>query len=452
MKLFKKLSKYPSVIGWVLLTLLAIFTLGYAAPMGWGQTPSGVTSPLYSWTQYNDTGGLSARAIIKAKGTCPSLSFDGGAAAPMTLRSKGSDADTVLKDFKDIAVCQMTVPSGTKSILLNGTTTLPARVSDPQTMIVLGDTGCRVASFDVQNCKEADEWTYPDIAAKSAKVASDVILHVGDYHYREKCIFRMGCKWQNVDPDTVGYTWAAWEADFFKPSVPLFAKAPFIFTRGNHEDCRRAFRGWYYLIAPSDTYDQCARNTAPYAVEFDSFQVMVMDTSDSRRLDQTHFTGEFQTIFKNAKAAGKPSWLMTHVPIMGLNGGGRVSDWTLINAAGSAGGFPQEITANFAGHVHLFEKLSFTNGSPPQMVFGAGGTDLDGALSYGGTPTRTAQRSLSQINVDWAGDKNAFITSDSFDYGVITSSGSDWHVDVKLLDGRSAAAFSIVKDRTKTAP
>ena len=423
--------------------LTANAAAGVISLFGMASTASAQTAlgPLYGWTQYDDSGGLSARAIIKNGATCPMLSIDGGDAIPMTLRRDNNGNTNPPTNFEAIQLCQMTVPRAATSIKM-GSTNLPVHTPDPQTAIVIGDTGCRVASFDVQNCNEANQWTYPSIARESAKVDSDVILHVGDYHYREDCIFEMGCRWQNVDPETVGYKWAAWEADFFKPSVPLMAKAPFIFTRGNHEDCRRAYRGWYYLIAPSAVHQSCARNSPPYSVGFDKFQVMVMDTSDSRRLDETHFTGEFKTVFANAKAAGKPTWLMTHVPIMGIMGG-RISDTTLINAAGSAGGFPQQIMANFAGHVHLFEKLSFTNGSPPQMVFGAGGTDRDRPLSRNGVPTRNALRVLTQLSADPA----KFVTTHEFDFGVMRSNGDHWDVDIQLIDGSIAKSFSIAKDR-----
>ncbi len=45
-----------------------------------------------------------------------------------------------------------------------------------------------------------------------------------------------------------GYGWAPWNADFFAPAAPLFAAAPWVMVRGNHEDCSRAGEGWFRFL------------------------------------------------------------------------------------------------------------------------------------------------------------------------------------------------------------
>src|SRR6516165_4212442 len=64
----------------------------------------------------------------------------------------------------------------------------------------------------------------------------DLVLHVGDYQYREnKCpVDIAGC----VDAGW-GYGWDTWDADLFTPGAALLAAAPWIMVRGNHEECAR---------------------------------------------------------------------------------------------------------------------------------------------------------------------------------------------------------------------
>ena len=37
-------------------------------------------------------------------------------------------------------------------------------------------------------------------------------------------------------------------AEFFDPARPLIARAPWVFARGNHEDCQRGGYGWAYYF------------------------------------------------------------------------------------------------------------------------------------------------------------------------------------------------------------
>src|SRR6202012_1692139 len=103
---------------------------------------------------------------------------------------------------------------------------------DPKRIIVMGDTGCRIKKADdlFQACNDRDACPFPDIAKTAAGMHPDLVIHVGDYHYRENVCPRdvggcMDSPW--------GYGYDAWEADFFQPSAPLLAEAPWIVLRGN---------------------------------------------------------------------------------------------------------------------------------------------------------------------------------------------------------------------------
>jgi hypothetical protein len=47
----------------------------------------------------------------------------------------------------------------------------------------------------------------------------------------------------NCGATPVGDNWDAWNADFFTPAAQLLTAAPWVFSRGNHEDCGRSWRG-----------------------------------------------------------------------------------------------------------------------------------------------------------------------------------------------------------------
>ena len=104
---------------------------------------------------------------------------------------------------------------------------------------MLGDTGCRG-----WNCKNT--WGWPDVSRQAAGTNPDVILHVGDYFYREHC-----------SASDCGKKWAAWESDFFRhaKSGRVLTAAPWIFVRGNHEDCGRGWRGSESILHPSGKED-----------------------------------------------------------------------------------------------------------------------------------------------------------------------------------------------------
>ncbi|MFX8797610.1 metallophosphoesterase, partial [Acinetobacter baumannii] len=84
-------------------------------------------------------------------------------------------------------------------------------------------------------------WPFKLGATLSASLKPDLVLHVGDFHYREKpcpagndgCA---GSPW--------GDNWDVWREDFFAPADSLLRAAPWIMVRGNHELCDRGGHGW----------------------------------------------------------------------------------------------------------------------------------------------------------------------------------------------------------------
>jgi hypothetical protein len=246
---------------------------------------------------------------------------------------------------------------------------------------VLGDTGCRIKPPALQDCNDATKWPFPVLAASAATLKPDLVIHVGDYLYRESACptGNTGCAgtpW--------GDNWPTWNADFFAPAAPLLAAAPWIFVRGNHEECSRAGPGYLRLLAPTafDPAAPCDVHLKPVAVPAGAMSLVALD--DAGAPD----TSVAQALMPDLKAdfaalgtiAPKPIWLLMHRPIWGLVKGPFGipvgGNLTMISAAGDLSALaPVELM--LAGHIHTFEGINYAARVPPQILAGHGGDNLD---------------------------------------------------------------------------
>ncbi len=417
-----------------------------------------LTSTNYSWVELGPNGITHARTIIpSSQRACPSIEID-GSPQPMNTRGQAPPG------FDEVQVCQYTIPAGATSASI-GSQALSLPSANPQRIVVLGDTGCRIKGSDVQDCDDPQDWKFQQVAQDIAATEPDLIIHVGDYHYREGD----GTQQLATCPNTkIGLCWASWEADFFAPARTLLPKAPWVFIRGNHEDCGtadsssdppRAWRGWFYFLEPrpltGTPWDQatCPAYTDPYFIPAGSQNFLVMDTSEipddyaSTPVQKTvdRYAHEF-TIMDTLTQNQDRVWLTTHRPFWAVaswSSGGRAqigaTDLTLQAALAQSQdhGIPSSVDMLLAGHIHLFERLVFTDGRPPQLVFGGGGTELDPAITdalLNANPS--VMRSLGVAQKD-------FTTFQDIDYGIIDSTSSGWSVTVKNVDGTVDATFSV---------
>jgi len=351
-----------------------------------------------------------------------------------------------------VNTCELSpLPTGTTSAVVNASwgggpqgINLPLPKANPQTIVVIGDTGCRMQIGDVfQDCNQAvftpNGSTYPTqpngypfatTAMNAAALHPDLVIHVGDYMYRDN----------ECPPDIAGcagspwgYGWDGWEADFFSPAAPLLAAAPWIVVRGNHEQCTRSGQGWYRFLDtnPYDSTNVKTCNLSANDIPTSSFatstpeasgsyntaygvsigsgtQILVFDSSNVSKsaitspgsgatLGQfTAFTNEAATI---AGLAVNPSaqfniWA-NHHPILGFSEGsvgatptgGQPALLSVLEAAYPTTVFPPGINMVLHGHTHLFEAIDFNpiptgtaNGYPATFVSGNAGTQLDTAL------------------------------------------------------------------------
>ncbi|MGZ9104198.1 MAG: hypothetical protein ACXW3Y_15200 [Rhodoplanes sp.] len=112
-------------------------------------------------------------------------------------------------------------------------TALPQATLGP--IAAFGDTGWRLKAADkeksdhdhsgagrFQDCDKGSKWPFSRLSATAAARKPGLVIHVGDYLYRESpCpTGDIGCK-----GSPYGDNWATWQADFFRPADRLLAAA-----------------------------------------------------------------------------------------------------------------------------------------------------------------------------------------------------------------------------------
>ncbi len=403
--------------------------------------PPAPESVLYAWVELGPEGAASARAITE--GSCPSITVGSNTVAMSPRAASAPEAFAVTS-------CEHAIPAGAPSVSIEGRQLrLPA--ARPRRILVIGDTGCRVESSNVQNCNgegQGPPWSFAEVAAAAAARKPDLILHVGDYNYR-----KAACP--EGHPECAGSphgdNWATWQAEFFEPVGELLTAAPWVFVRGNHEYCDFAWRGWFYFLDPrplgDDPWEQdnCQDYTQPYSVPAGEVNLLVMDTATILHdFDETpdadtvaKYAGELDGVDSLAEGAER-AWLTTHRPFWALGAkhdDGKVelypSDRTLQAALAKSRdqALPAAVEWVVTGHVHNFEHLTFTDGRPPATVVGNGGTKLGPVI----TPQLLDDNpeALKELNLD----RDDFIVGYRFGYMVLEADGEAWNGTMYSADG-----------------
>ena len=332
---------------------------------------------LAAWVQLGPRGESSAW-VITNDSTCPTLRMDG---APLPMRVR-ADPDAVLTNVSKAAFpvrgCEAVITPGTQALLLDDQP-LPLPRRELRRVVVIGDTGCRVkGAFAIQDCNDPNAWPYAKIVAHAVAAHPDLVIHVGDYHYRETA-----CPpgWRGCEGSPFGFGWDAWNADFFAPSAPLFAAAPWLLVRGNHEDCDRAGEGWFRFLATAALPARCSDLTGFFVTETGGMGFVVMDganatdpTGDPQPL-QRKLAAQFAEI---RGAIPGEAWLLTHRPMNAMRSAlaGPDSVENRIQQAAIGDALPIGVRMIVSGHNHFFQALDFDGARPPQLVVGTGGDAL----------------------------------------------------------------------------
>jgi hypothetical protein len=337
--------------------------------------PSLVASAADSaWVQAT-TSGFEARLVTSAA-TCPALSTDKGEVAMMARAAATADFPLV---------CAAAIPPGASHASI-ADRTLPQPVANPQRILVLGDTGCRIKGATLQACNDPAKWPFPQLAGAAAKLKPDLVIHVGDYLYRESACppGNQGCA-----GSPWGDNWTTWQADFYDPAAPLLSAAPIVLARGNHEDCRRAGPGWLRLQGPSafDSASPCMAHLPLYGVDLGRLRLAVMDDATAQDTDLDRDQSPiYAAELTGLAAVSAPVWFVHHRPIwaaitgpLGIPIGGNLQliDATRIASQHGEPLIVPTVELMLSGHIHTFEAINYSKGVPPQIVAGNGGDNLD---------------------------------------------------------------------------
>lgn len=362
--------------------------------------PASSTPPhTQAWVQAGAEPGWVVRAITSAE-RCPTLSWEGGEAAmqlraePATLPAR-RQVDSKPSVFTQRS-CELALPAGARQLRV-GDTTLRVPMAEPRRIVLLGDTGCRLKAADqmFQDCNDPVAWPYARVIRQAVAMQPDLVIHVGDMHYRESpCpAGQAGCA-----GSPWGYGEDTWQADFFEPSAPLLATAPWVMVRGNHESCARAGLGWFrYLDArPWNPAINCADPaqdgeadfTPPFALPLDAqTQLILFDSSavvnrayQSSDAAFQRYTAQLRQVEQMAQARPQ-NFFLNHHPVLGFSSS---ADGT--PRPGSAGlrsalaalqpqrYYPPGVNLVMNGHEHLFEAIGFASDHPGTLVLGNSGS------------------------------------------------------------------------------
>jgi len=351
-----------------------------------------------------------ARIVVSSETDCPLILIN-------ALKHHMVVREPVPAGFRP--VCEFEVPPATKAATINFRPLILPK-SDPDRIIAFGDTGCRIKGKQIQNCNDPDTWPFKKIAMSVDTDKPGLVIHVGDYLYRESPCPESSQSFCGGTP--IGDNWDAWNADFFSPAARLLTRAPWVFTRGNHEDCNRAWRGWFYYLNPRPWDGKCEEYSAPYVVKLGNFQLAMLDSSATKE----NVVDEEQleiTVKQLTSLQTKDAWLTTHHPFWGFytdRRSGLPKPTTPVLEEAWEKAEPKNFSLILSGHIHLFEYVSVDNGRPPQIVAGDGGTQMDVPIeiSVKGATIRGATINGSRIKK-------------TFGYTLLTREGKYWHLELK---------------------
>lgn len=399
--------------------------------------------------------------VITDKDQCPAVEIDGRRVAthlrmaPATepQRTTASTPDLSKPAEFPVTTCDLQVSRKVAHASFQGQP-LPLARPVLSRLIVIGDTGCRLKAADkaYQACNDPAKYPFAQIAARAAAWKPDAVIHVGDYEYRENPCpdGNTGCA-----GSPWGYGWDAWKADFFEPGRALLATAPLILTRGNHENCNRAGQGWWRFLDPrplvagrdcnADDQDVTGNYSEPYAVALGRHaQIVVLDLSNSGgkvidrsdpRFDQ--FAATYDTLDQLSKGE-EYTFAVDHYPILGVAASNKGGELKLSRSGASIQSVfttrnplivPPHVDVLLAGHVHLWEQLSFASDHPSQIVTGFSGTEEDKVPLPQELPADFTPADGASVNAfaSWI---------DHFGYMTLERTGlRTWTAEVHDLDG-----------------
>jgi hypothetical protein len=322
--------------------------------------------------------------VITANPLCPALTFTNaqGATTQLSMQVRAASEPGAFP----VTSCEVLIPSSARHAQVL-THVLPLLPRNPRRIVVIGDTGCRIKGKAIQACNDPEQWPFSVATKAAAEWKPDLVIHVGDYYYRESpCpAGDKGCAGAHS-----GDHWEPWREDFFAPAAPLLEAAPWILTRGNHEDCSRGGAGWDRFLE-ARPYAECRNDMPPFAVPVGDHRVWVVDSA----IEENVAPSLKEVREKTALEPSRLSWLITHRPLLRPE---RVKEAPKTDAKPNhankkASGIhvrledlPPELQLILVGHIHELSINRFHDRRPPELVTGNGGTQLDTPPAEFATP------------------------------------------------------------------
>ena len=361
--------------------------------------------------------GIVARAILPAGLDCPAIEVTNAQgrswAVPMTERPRPERTGPA---FEPLLVCSASMPPGAQTASIAGQAIpahMPRRI---ERLALLGDSGCRITSSQVQDCLDPSAWPLARISAAIAADDPDAIVFNGDFFYREAACPSADQSWCGGSPVPLAgmpFTDSAygWLADVFIPMAPMLAAAPLVVTRGNHEACYRGGNGYFlYFDALADSWNTCAPNvvdgvltaapTVPiptHAIDLAvsagrTLRLAIVDSAGGSDTEVDAYATIQRPAYEQAAAltarrAGRESWLLTHRPVYGYQTtelavpGTAFNPWLSADQSAAAWGLLGNYDMVFSSHLHQAMVVQLPD-LPDQLILGNAGTLLDPVAGY----------------------------------------------------------------------
>ena len=451
-EVFATYSFFRSLIICLVLALLLLSCSGGGDSQSQNNAPNEAKYISASWVIIgtDSIGGNQAIARVATsyvsptgEAVCPNITID-GFISQMTMRVvaglmplRSTDYQPSVAANFPVSVCETVLPLTAKVASIAGQS-IPLPKKSPDRVLLFGDTGCRMDTTTLQNCDDPSSWPFSNLAKIGAQLAPDLVIHLGDYQYREvPCSSSGGCPTDVNSP--WGYGWDTWQADFFTPAAPLLEKAPFVLVRGDHEICTRGGQGWFRFLDPNSytqlrscnnaSNDTIANYSSTYAVDLGrGSRLVVYDSSDvstgSTISDPNN--NYYQQFMQAFSLASNPIYTNTifinHHPILAYNipksksvPPGNVTLQGVMNSvmgylypsAAVNSYYPSSISMAFHAHVHSMQAINFSNTGtsyPATIVSGGGGNELADAFPTTSPPFYTKDTvapGLNPSNMIW---------------------------------------------------
>ncbi len=194
------------------------------------------------------------------------------------------------------------------------------------------------------------------------------------------------------------------KVEFFNDSKKILEKVPFIFIRGNHEDCNRGGKTWSVLLDNSINFKECSTYDNAFKIEFNNIEFYMIDSAysqdivtldDEGKKQIEFYKEEFKKLFSNI-SSDKKNILLTHRPLFSFEldswkENAKTTELNLI-LSNSLMSLEKEklnkLNFIFSGHVHIGAIIKVLNEKKnlniTQVIAGNGGANLNTLAHYTG--------------------------------------------------------------------